>query len=87
MNDALMTFWQGRLSIGIKQMLETGAFPFADKLLQSLEADEKEQQDAMAQQQAGGMQTPPQLDQEAVQQLYSQANPQAMEMINKGLQQ
>ena len=86
MNDALMTFWQAG-AINLKQMLETGAFPFADKLLQSLEADEAEQQDAMAQQQQGGMQAPPQLDQDAVNELYSQANPQAMEMINKGLQQ
>lgn len=86
MNDALMTFWQAG-AINLKQMLETGAFPFADKLLQSLEADEAEQQKAMEGQQAGGMQTPPQLDQEAVNELYSQANPQAMEMINKGLQQ
>ena len=65
-----MTFWQAG-AINLKQMLETGAFPFADKLLQSLEADEKEQQDAMAQQQAGGMQTPPQLDQEVQQALFA----------------
>lgn len=84
MNDALMAFWQAG-AINLKQMLEVGAFPFADKLLQSLEADAEEQQ-AMQQEGAQGGQMP-QLDQDAVNEIYSQANPQAMEMIQKGLQQ
>lgn len=83
MNDALMTFWQAG-AINLKQMLETGAFPFADKLLQSLDADEAEMQEGAAQMEQGQM---PQLDQDAMNELYAQANPQAMDMIQKGLQQ
>jgi hypothetical protein len=77
----LFTFWQAG-AINLKQMLENGAFPFADKLMQSIEADESEQEEAM--QQGGQI---PQLDQEVLDQVYSQANPQAMEMINNGLKQ
>lgn len=38
-NDFLMQVWQSG-QISIKQMLEVGDFPFADKLLQSLESQE-----------------------------------------------
>lgn len=76
-NDMLLQFWQAG-AINLKQMLENGAFPFADKLLQSIETDGAEQeQDAMMQG----------IDPQVAEQLYQQANPQAMEMINKGLQQ
>ena len=84
-NDMLFTFWQAG-AINLKQMLENGAFPFADKLMQSIEADESEQEEAMQQQEMQGGQIP-QLDQEVLDQVYSQANPQAMEMINNGLKQ
>lgn len=78
MNDMLFQFWQAG-AINIKQMLENGAFPFADKLLQSLEADQQQAETA----QQGAV---PQIDPEVAQQIYSQANPQAMQIINKGLQ-
>jgi len=80
-NDMLLTFWQAG-AINLKQMLENGAFPFADKLLQTLEADESEQQaEGMEQGQV------PQMDPAAMQDVYNQANPQAMEMIQNGLKQ
>lgn len=77
MNDMLFQFWQAG-AINLKQMLENGAFTFADKLLQSIESDSAEA-DKEAMQQG--------IDPQAASQIYSQANPQAMEMINKGLQQ
>ena len=52
-----------------------------------LEADELENQEEMQRMQAQGGGQMPQLNQEALDELYSQANPQAMEMIQKGLQQ
>lgn len=76
-NDMLLQFWQAG-AINLKQMLENGAFPFADKLLQSIEADQAEaQEEAMKQG----------IDPNVAEQVYSQANPQAIEMINKGLSQ
>ncbi|MBK5195729.1 MAG: hypothetical protein JJE08_06825 [Proteiniphilum sp.] len=76
MNDMLFQFWQGG-AINLKQMLENGAFPFADKLLQSLESDAQEGDPTQ-----GGV---PQIDPETAQQVYGQADPQAMAMIKKGL--
>ena len=73
----LLQFWQAG-AINLKQMLENGAFPFADKLLQSIEADQTEEQNQAMQQG---------IDPGAAEQIYSQANPRAMEIINKGLQQ
>jgi hypothetical protein len=76
-NDMLLQFWQAG-AINLKQMLENGAFPFADKLLQSIEADQaEEQEEAMRRG----------IDPNVAEQVYSQANPQAIEMINKGLSQ
>ena len=77
MNDMLFQFWQAG-AINLKQMLENGAFTFADKLLQSIESDSAEAEKEAMQQG---------IDPQAASQIYSQANPQAMEMINKGLQQ
>lgn len=76
-NEMLLQFWQAG-AINLKQMLENGAFPFADKLLQSIEADNAEAQQAAMQQG---------IDPQVAQQIYSQANPQAMEIINQGLRQ
>jgi Fic family protein len=76
-NDMLLQFWQAG-AINLKQMLENGAFPFADKLLQSIEADQTEAQNQAMQQG---------INPEVAEQIYSQANPQAMEIINKGLRQ
>lgn len=81
MNDMLFQFWQAG-AINLKQMLENGSYPFADKLIQSLEADQ--QQGGEAAQQQG---TVPQMNPELALQVYSQANPQAMQIINKGLSQ
>lgn len=80
-NDMLLQFWQAG-QITLRQMLENGAFPFADKLLQSIEADQQEAaQDADAAD-AGAI---PQLDPALLEQVYSQANPDAMAMLQKGL--
>ena len=52
-NDMLMQLFQAQ-AISAKMLLENGSFPFADRLLQSIEAEEKrlsEQQNAMAAQQ------------------------------------
>lgn len=76
-NDMLLQFWQAG-AINLKQMLENGAFPFADKLLQSIEADQTEEQKQAMQQG---------INPEVAEQVYSQANPRAMEIINKGLRQ
>lgn len=76
-NDMLLQFWQAG-AINLKQMLENGAFPFADKLLQSIESDDKQAQEEAMQQG---------IDPQAAQQVYAQANPQAIEMIQKGLLQ
>ena len=78
-NDMLLQFWsQG--AITLKQMLEVGAFPFADKLLQTIETDEEE---IAAQMEQGG--ALPQFDPEAVQAAYNNANPQAMAMLENRL--
>ena len=76
-NDMLLQFWQAG-AINLKQMLENGAFPFADKLLQSIESDDKQAQEEAMQQG---------IDPQVAQQVYAQANPQAIEMIQKGLLQ
>ena len=50
MNDFLMQIWQaGQIDLGM--MLEAGSFPFADKLLQMVQAKEQEMQEAQAAQQ------------------------------------
>ncbi len=53
MNDFLMQIWQSG-AIDIKQVLETGAFPFADKLLQSINTREQEMQNAQNAMMQGG---------------------------------
>ncbi len=82
-NDMLLQFWQAG-AINLKQMLENGAFPFADKLLQSIETENQQMEQAMAEQ-SGASQSLPQIDPEIAQQIYAQANPKAMEMLNQGI--
>lgn len=83
-NDMLLQFWQAG-AINLKQMLENGAFPFADKLLQSIETENQQMQEAMNSQQGAGMQALPQIDPEIAKQVYAQANPEAMAMLNQGI--
>jgi hypothetical protein len=83
-NDMLLQFWQAG-AINLKQMLENGAFPFADKLLQSIETENQQMQEAMNSQQGAGMQALPQIDPEIANQVYAQANPEAMAMLNQGI--
>lgn len=54
-NDLLMQLFQLG-AIDVKKLLENGSFPFADRLLASIKADEQAmaEQQAMMQQQAGG---------------------------------
>ncbi|KAA6331768.1 hypothetical protein EZS27_019649 [termite gut metagenome] len=76
MNDFLMQMFQtGQLTL--KELLENGAFPFADKLLQSIQAKEEE----MAQQQAGmgGAMIPANIQQ----QIQAGTNPQVAQLLNK----
>lgn len=45
MNDFLMQLWQAQ-AIDVEQLLENGAFPFADKLLQSIKTKRQEIEEA-----------------------------------------
>jgi len=83
-NDMLLQFWQAG-AINLKQMLENGAFPFADKLLQSIETENQQMEEAMTEQGQLNGQHLPQIDPEVANQVYANANPQAMAMLNQGI--
>lgn len=53
-NDFLMEIWRAG-QISLEQLLESGEFPFADQLIESLKAQRVEQEQAMQAQQAQGM--------------------------------
>ena len=72
-NDVLMQLWQAQ-AISVEQLLEHGDFPFADELLQSLQT--QKQQVA-----AGGQ--PEGLSPELQAQVQAQANPQAMQQLER----
>ena len=77
MNEFLMNMWQAG-AINVKQVLENGSFPFADKLLQSIKAYEEEAQQAGAQGEPGGfsadMPMPEQGANSLVQQMFNPQN-------------
>lgn len=75
-NDWLMQIFQSG-QIPLKTMLEVGSFPFADKLLQSLAAEEKAQQQAQAQQQAEAIQAQAALQQQTAQSAQPQSTDQS----------
>ena len=61
-NEWLMRLFE-RNAIGVKQLLESGDFPFADKLLQSINSEEQLQQDQVQQMQGQLQRNPEQLQQ------------------------
>lgn len=67
-NELLMNLFNAK-AISVKQLLEVGAFPFADKLLQSINAEEEKMMQAQQQGDIGQM-----LDEQ-----YPQAQPQMQE--------
>jgi len=84
MNDFLMQMFD-KQAIDVKQVLETGAFPFADRLLASIQRKEEE----MRQLQAGQMQQPGQAQGAPIaipQELQQQADPRAGQMVDQMLQ-
>lgn len=84
MNDFLMQLFQAQ-QISLEELLQNGAFPFADKLLQSIQARKEEAQAAqqammqgeqMSQMQQGAMASP-----EIQQQLAQNTNPLVQQML------
>lgn len=75
-NDMLMQLWQSQ-AINVKQLLEYGSFPFADDLLQSIQAQEE--------QMAAGQQ-PQGIPAEQMQQVQQSANPEAVAQLQRALQ-
>ena len=61
-NEWLMRLFE-RNAIGVKQLLESGDFPFADKLLQSIGSEEQLQKDQVEQMQGQLQRNPAQLQQ------------------------
>ena len=83
-DDMLFQLLQGQM-IDIGMFLENSSLPFADRLLEQI----RQRQQQMQQQGAipGGDIIDPALMQEVQQQASQKANPQAMDMINKLMQQ
>lgn len=82
-NDMLMNLLNGQ-HITIKEMLENGSFPFADKLLQSIKSREAQ----MGEMAATGNIDPNALQSippEIMNSVNNQANPQAVNMLNMAL--
>ena len=76
-NEWLMQLWQSK-AISVEQLLEHSDFPFADDLLQSLQAQKEQLQQ-------GG--TPDELSPELAQQVQQGANMQAVQQAQQMLQQ
>lgn len=73
MNELLVDLFKAQ-AITVEQMLETGSFPFADKLLQSIRSAKENMQQGMA----------GQIPQDVMSQVNAGANPQMMAMLNGG---
>lgn len=84
MNDFLMQLWQSQ-AIDVEQLLENGAFPFADKLLQSIKSKRLEVEQAQQAMMQGQQITPPMqqglVPQNVMQQIQSQSNPLVTKML------
>lgn len=74
-NDILLQLFQSQ-AINVKQLLEFGSFPFADDLLQSIQANEEQM--AQGQQMQG-------IDPNVVAQVQQQADPQAVAQLQQAL--
>lgn len=87
-NDFLMQIWQSG-QITLEQLLENGDFPYADALLQSIQAQKERM---MAQQEQGGMALPQPAGQGGVapqdikQQVQAGANQQAVSKLQQAIQ-
>jgi hypothetical protein len=83
-NDMLMQLYQLQ-AISIEQLLELGSFPFADKLMQSLQS--RNEQAARLASSGAPLEASqlPGIPQEVVQEVESQSNPQAVRMLRQGL--
>lgn len=75
-NDILMQLYQSQ-AINVKQLLEFGNFPFADELLQSIQANEEQM--VQGQQMQG-------IDPNVAAQVQQQANPQAVAQLQQALE-
>lgn len=75
-NDMLMQLWQNQ-AINVKQLLEYGNFPFADDLLQSIQAQEE---------QVAAGQQPQGIPAEQMQQVQQAANPEAVAQLQRAMQ-
>jgi len=75
MNGFLLELFKGQ-AIDVKTLLENSAYPFADRILSSIQRKEEEMQQAQAG--AGGLEVP--------QELQQQANPQAMQLFDQMMQ-
>lgn len=74
-NDVLLQLWQSQ-AISVKQLLEFGNFPFADELLQSINAQEEE---------ISRGETPNGLSPELMAQVQQGANMQAVKQLNNAI--
>lgn len=83
-NSLLLELFQMQ-AITIEDLLKTGTFPFADRLMQSIKSRQQEAQGIAA---AGGQVDPSMLQgvpAEIMQQVQAQANPQAVAMLEQGI--
>jgi len=86
MNDFLMQLFNvGQITLS--ELLENGAFPFSDKLLQSINARQQQQQDAQTAMMQGGlmpnMQQGGMIDPNIQQQISQNTNPIVQRMLNQ----
>lgn len=72
-NDFLMEIWKAG-QISLEQLLQHGEFPFADDLLQSIQAQQQQMQQG---------QTPQGIDPNVMAQVQQGANPQAVQMLSQ----
>ena len=88
MNDFLMQIWD-KQQITLKEMLEVGDFPFADTLLQSINAEEERRAAAPAPDPKAPAPSPQYLADlgQASRQAQAMADPQALAMLENSLQQ
>lgn len=74
-NDVLMQLWQAQ-AISVEQLLEHGSFPFADQLLQSIQAQKEQMQQGQA---------PQGISPELMQQAQQGANMQAVNQLHQAM--
>ena len=74
-NDMLMQLFE-KQAISLEQMLQTGSFPFADALLQSIQSQKEQMEKGQA---------PDGISPELKQQVQSSADPKAMALLQKAM--